>query len=239
MRTILIILSLLLFAVNVSGQTNNSVTVSFLKGEHSLVSSAPYTLIEAAEKAYKEMQKGAKAEGVQMRIISSFRSYADQKRIWNSKYKRFINEGLSPQKAIQKIIQYSTLPGTSRHHWGTDIDLIDPDPVIKGDVLLEQHFHAGPYQKLREWLEENAHQFGFYLVYTQDSLRQGFKYEPWHYSYYPKSKDFLNEYILQCVLEDIKKDTLLLGHQYLDQQFIEKYKEENILGINPLLKTWD
>lgn len=239
MRNLFLIVSLLFFGANLNGQTNRSITTSFLKGEETLVSSEPYTLIKVAEKAYKEMQRVAKTEGVQMRIVSSFRSYADQKRIWNSKYKRFLNEGLSPQKAIKKIIQYSTLPGTSRHHWGTDIDLIDPIPDIKGDVLLESHFHAGPYQKLRVWLEENAHQYGFYLVYTQDSLRKGFNYEPWHYSYYPKAKDFLNEYVAQCVLEEIKKDTLLLGYQYIDQQFMEQYKEENILGINPVLKCWE
>ena len=42
--------------------------------------------------------------------------------------------------AIDKIIEYSTLPGTSRHHWGTDIDIIDAEPPEEGDVLLPKNF---------------------------------------------------------------------------------------------------
>ena len=41
---------------------------------------------------------------------------------------------LEPKKAISEIIRFSTVPGTSRHHWGTDIDIIDgnfPDEVEK------------------------------------------------------------------------------------------------------------
>ena len=60
-----------------------------------------------------------------------------------------------PEAAIEKIIEYSTLPGTSRHHWGTDIDLVLGDIEVEGDLLLEEHFHqGGPYEKLRLWMEK-------------------------------------------------------------------------------------
>jgi len=238
MRKFILHLLLCLSFVNTIAQNNLRVDIPYLKGEESMTSTEHYTLVEEAEGAFKKMQKAAKEEEVSMKIVSSFRSYNDQKRIWNNKYKRFLKEGLTPEKVIEKIIQYSTLPGTSRHHWGTEIDIIDPNPDIEGDVLLAKHFHTGPYQKLREWLEQNAHTYGFYLVYTKDSLRKGFNYEPWHYSYYPKSNNLLKQYLTLHVLEEIKKDTLLLGHQYLDERFIKKYKQEHILGINPLLKNW-
>ena len=68
--------------------------------------------------------------------------------------------GLSPEENIQKIIEYSTLPGTSRHHWGTEIDIIDGTIQSQGDVLLAEKFHEGglmnaPYlaKKMRQPLD--------------------------------------------------------------------------------------
>ena len=64
---------------------------------------------------------------------------------------------MTDEQAIEKIIEYSTLPGTSRHHWGTDLDIIDADPPEEGDVLLPHKFHDnGPYNTLREWMETYA-----------------------------------------------------------------------------------
>ena len=84
---------------------------------------------------------------------------------------------MTDEKAIAKIIEYSTLPGTSRHHWGTEIDIIDAGPPEEGDVLLPHKFHdQGPYNTLREWMESHAQDYGFFLPYTQDKKRTGFKY---------------------------------------------------------------
>ena len=70
---------------------------------------------------------------------------------------------MTNEKAIAKIIEYSTLPGTSRHHWGTEIDIIDAGPPAEGDVLVSQKFHdQGPYDALRAWMETYAHDYGFF-----------------------------------------------------------------------------
>ena len=178
----------------------------------------------------------AKKDSIDLKVVSSFRSYAAQKRIWNRKFKHFTKEGLTGPEAIKKIIEYSTLPGTSRHHWGTEVDLIDGSKKVEGDVLLEEHFHKGLYQKLYRWLQKNANRYGFEIVYTKDSLRKGFFYEPWHYSYAPLSKEFLKGYREKELIYRIKQDSTLLGKEFISPEFIESYYRKNVLGINPLLK---
>lgn len=220
----------LFYSLVVFSQQHHGPTVAFLLGKEKHQLKDNFLLNEAAE-AYELMRKAALADGFTLRVVSSYRTYESQKRIWNKKYKRFTNEGLSPQEAIRKIIQYSTLPGTSRHHWGTEIDVIDSLPQVAGDVLLEKHFHGGPYTALRIWLEKHTHQYGYELVYTQDSLRKGFLYEPWHYSYAPLSRRFLTHYLTADAINQIAKDTTLLGHQFINLPFLTQYQNEHIMGI--------
>lgn len=189
-----------------------------------------------AGKAFEKMQNQAKKEGIILEIVSGYRSYARQKSIWNRKYKSNEALGFSPKNNIQKIIEYSTLPGTSRHHWGTDMDIIDGSKSKEGDVLITEKFHGkGPYVKLRKWMEQYAESYGFYLPYTQTTNRKGFYYEPWHYSYAPLSISFLKSYT-ELDLNKVLVNEDLEGSNYLTSQFISLYLEENILGIADSLK---
>ena len=86
------------------------------------------------------------------------------------------------------------------------------------------------------WLEKNALTYGFEIVYTQDSLRKGFLYEPWHYSFTRLSKSFLKAYRENDMINAISKDTTLLGNEFITPEFLAKYAKENIEGINPRLK---
>ena len=193
-------------------------------------------LIKKAGDAFVNMQKEALKEGIKIEIVSGFRSYNRQKQIWNRKFRFNKMNGLSPKQNLLKIIEYSTLPGTSRHHWGTEIDIIDGNKTVSGDVLLEENFHGdGPYVKLRKWMDINAKKFGFYRPYDNNPKRKGFEYEPWHYSYAPIAIPMLKAYIkLKLRDQIIQKD--LEGYQYLNNNFIVKYKKEYILGISNNLK---
>ena len=144
-------------------------------------------LREEASKAYLAMKKAAYSAGFDMKLVSGYRDYYRQEAIWNRKYINFTEvEGLSPTAAIAKIIEYSTIPGTSRHHWATEVDIIDGYPKTSGDVLVAEKFEeGGPFEAFKAWLDENANTYGFHLVYTDSYFRKGFKYEPWHYSYAP------------------------------------------------------
>ena len=186
----------LLIIQQLKGQATQTFDLDLLLGKKEITaSSKKFTLLPQVALAFEKMEIAAKKDSIDIKVISSYRSYTTQKSIWNRKYNRFIGEGLTGPEAIKKIIEYTTLPGTSRHHWGTDVDLIDGSKKVEGDVLLEEHFHQGAYQKLHLWLQKNATRFGFDIVYTKDSLRNGFFYEPWHYSYAPLSKEFLKTYV--------------------------------------------
>lgn|SRR5690554_4187206 len=185
--------------------------------------------------AFTKMQNAALKDNISIEVVSSYRNFDHQNRIWERKYKENTQQGLSPEEAIQKIIEYSTIPGTSRHHWGTDMDLIDGNVVRPKSVLSPGHFEDnGNFVKFKKWMDEHCRDFGFYLVYTNKPERKGFKYEPWHYSYKPLSCNYLQAY-KKLNLKDILNKESLMGHEYFTDSFLEHYHSENILDINPEL----
>ncbi|GAB5400661.1 MAG: hypothetical protein Aureis2KO_22460 [Aureisphaera sp.] len=193
------------------------------------------TMHRETAKALSKMKAAAKTEGIDIEVVSAYRSFDRQKQIFEGKYKRFIGQGLLPKEAIEKIIEYSTIPGTSRHHWGTDLDLIDASAPRPESVLQAQHFHGkGPFCKFKEWMDKHAESFGFYEVYTDNALRKGFKYEPWHFSYAPVSIPMLSDY-KKLDVKHILNEEKIMGHEHFTDDFIAKYRKENILDINPQL----
>ena len=142
-------------------------------------------LHEKTYRAFKAMADSAKKDGVIFTIISGTRNYADQKSIWERKW-----EASDSTTAIGKangILEYSSMPMTSRHHWGTDIDLND---------LNNEYFESGQGKKEYEWLKEHANDFGFYQPYTDKSKngRTGYNEEKWHWSYMPLAQKYLIYY---------------------------------------------
>ncbi|WP_224483587.1 M15 family metallopeptidase [Robertkochia aurantiaca] len=221
--------------------------IAFVSGSHAQADYTRAELIGKSGKVYegegiglrKEayesfiwMKEAAAKEGIEIRVVSGFRDFARQKGIWERKYNRFTGEGASPEEAIERIIEYSTIPGTSRHHWGTDIDIIDGGAEYSGDVLVAEKFErGGPFHKLKKWMDAHAGAYGFVRVYTDEPGRKGFKYEPWHYSYAPISIEMLKAY-LQLDLKETLQEENLLGSEYLSDAFMSKYLDQNILDIN-------
>lgn len=190
---------------------------------------------EACE-AYLKMRDAAKADGIDIKIVSSFRNFERQKAIFERKYERYTEEeGLAPLEAIDKIILYSTIPGTSRHHWGTDIDIIQDHVPVEGDVLVPEKFgQDGPFEELKTWMDANSEDFGFYLVYTDNPKRRGFKYEPWHYSYAPIAIPMLTEFRKKNIMALLQEENFA-GVEHMTTGFINSYIRDNILDINPAL----
>ena len=219
--------------------SQNDVTKNdfFLLGKNDLKETLNSGLLPEAYLKFKQMQNDAKKEGVEIEIVSGYRSYQKQKDIWNNKYNKNFENGILGIKNINRIIQYSTLPGTSRHHWGTDIDIIDKRFVPKGDLLIEKNYaENGIYSQLFSWMRKNSKKYGFYLVYDDSPKRKGFKFEPWHYSYKPLSVIFLRRFIEGNLLYKITRDSSLLGRQFIDNSFLESYFKENLLDVSIDLK---
>ena len=190
-------------------------------------------LRQEAHDAFLKMKKAAYSAGFDVKMISSYRSFEKQKAIFERKFINYTEiDNIEPLDAIDKIIEYSTIPGTSRHHWGTDIDIIDGYPRVSGDVLVPEKFEAGgPFENFKKWLDKNANSFGFYLVYTDDFFRKGFKYEPWHYSYAPLSKPMLKQFRKTNIFKHLLNEEFY-GSEHFTTRFLKTYIQNNILGVN-------
>ena len=188
-------------------------------------------------KAFKKLKNAALNDGLKIKIVSGHRDFERQTLIWNSKFIKFTKEfKLTPEEAIIEIIRFSTVPGTSRHHWGTEIDIIDEEfKNEKNPLISEKYESGGIFNKLKCWMDLNSEKFGFYLTYTNNKLRKGFEYEPWHYSYLPVSKKYLSKFLEIDIVEVISKVDIE-GKELFSDDFIANYINNNILEINPDLK---
>jgi len=177
----------------VLGKFNYRKDTSFVKVDAIHASKTIYLQKEVYE-AFAKMYEAAKAENINLKIISGTRNFYEQKAIWERKWKRY--KDLSPIKRAQKILEYSSMPSTSRHHWGTDLDL---------NNLNNSYFERGVGAKEYQWLKENASKYGFYQVYTsKKNGRTGYNMEKWHWSYMPLSEKYLNYYNENIKIDDIK-----------------------------------
>ena len=187
--------------------------------------------------AFIKMKDAAEKDGIIIKLVSGFRDFYRQQMIWNNKYKKFTNEfSLDGPTAIKEIIRFSTIPGTSRHHWGTEIDIIDKNFENEKDLLISKKYEEGGiFNSLKKWMDKNSKRFGFYIVYDDDSNRPGFEYEPWHYTYKPVSDLYQREF-LKLNLKSIISKTKVEGKEFINDEFIKKYIDENIMGISSYLK---
>ena len=114
-------------------------------------------------------------------------------------------------------------------------DFVYIEDVIQANIKACNPKKNGVFNKLKRWMDLNSKKFGFYLTYTNDEQRKGFEYEPWHYSYKPISKNFLEEFKKNNISKLIL-DLDIMGKEYLTKEFIEKYINENILSVNKELE---
>jgi len=129
---------------------------------------------------------------IKIQIQSATRNFYSQKTIWEEKWKgkrkisgsADITKISDPLIRSLKILEYSSMPGTSRHHWGTDFDI---------NRLNNQYYEKGEGKIIYQWLEQNASKYGFAQPYTNERT-DGYKEEKWHWSYTPLSKHFLEEW---------------------------------------------
>ena len=234
-RNLLCILMLLL--ANKLMHTQEINTEILIGIDDSRIVSDTILLEKETYSAFIKMKDAAEKDGIIIKLVSGFRDFYRQQMIWNNKYKKFTNEfSLDGPTAIKEIIRFSTIPGTSRHHWGTEIDIIDKNFENEKDLLISKKYEEGGiFNSLKKWMDKNSKRFGFYIVYDDDSNRQGFEYEPWHYTYKPVSDLYQAEF-LKLDLKSIISKTRVEGKEFINDEFIKKYIDENIMGISSHLK---
>lgn len=175
------------------GKYNYRKNIDFVKVKNIHSSKAIY-LNKKVYTSFVNMFKEAKNDNINLKIISGTRSFYEQKVIWERKWKKYNN--LKPLEKAKKILEFSSMPTTSRHHWGTDVDL---------NNLNNSYFEKGKGKKEYEWLVSNANKFGFYQVYTnKKNGRTGYNIEKWHWSYLPLASEYLKFYNGKIKYKDIK-----------------------------------
>ena len=225
------LLVLLSFLCHWSNAQVNIVQLMGIETSH-LSTFETHKLTPKTAAAFSAMQAAALKDSINIQLVSAYRSFERQLYLWEDKFVRYTDEGLSPEAAIARILKYSTIPGTSRHHWGTDIDIKDGNIKNETRLLVHSKFHNnGPFVPLHQWMEANAHRYGFYLVYTNDAARTGFSYEPWHYSYLPEAKSFLKGYNSRMAFAYFKS-VGVMGSEHIDRDFWDEYYRTYIKGIN-------
>jgi D-alanyl-D-alanine carboxypeptidase len=164
-----------------------------IKQEHTTKTSA--YLRKDTYEAFIRMHDAAKKEGINLIIVSATRNFYSQKGIWENKWTgATIVEGKNLAKEVpdtveraKYILLYSSMPGTSRHHWGTDIDI---------NELNDGYFLKGQGKKEYEWLTSHAHEYGFCQPYSKKGTDRetGYEEEKWHWSYMPVSGQLIEQY---------------------------------------------
>ena len=137
--------------------------------------------------AFGKMRRAAAGAGIALTIISGRRNYEQQKVIWVNKWNKLQSRGIHGVDAVEHILRYSSMPGSSRHHWGTDIDINSLEPA---------YFTTAKGTKELAWLRANAHNYGFAEVYSPRTTGRstGYQPEPWHWSYMPLASSYLTQY---------------------------------------------
>jgi LAS superfamily LD-carboxypeptidase LdcB len=153
-------------------------------------------------RALTALQSDARNAGFELAIASSFRPFCRQLAIWNGKVDgtRPIHDdqgrpvsiqSLSRTEQLHAILRFSALPGTSRHHWGTDLDVYDSaavPPEYPLQLSPAEVAAGGVFDRLHCWLDARlaaGESHGFFRPYGKD--RGGVAPERWHLSYAPLS----------------------------------------------------
>ena len=172
--------------------------------------------------AFRSLHRAASAAGFDPYPWSGFRDFDRQLAIWNGKFSgaRAVQDAagreldvaaLAPSRRVAAILHWSALPGASRHHWGTDFDLVDRAALREGytvRLVPEEFATDGPFAPMHRWLEKNASTYGFFRPYR--GVRSGVQAEPWHYSFAPVAEP-ARRLLTAALLRDVLAAAPLLG----------------------------
>lgn len=184
-----------------------------------------------------ELQGRATTAGFDLRLCSGFRSYERQMHIWNAKLsglRPVVNEAgtaidlelLSPWEQIQAVMRWSALPGASRHHWGTDVDIYDAAAMPEGYQLQltpEEVEGQGIFAPMHNWLDTELEDIGFYRPYGLDT--GGVAPERWHISYRPLAQIYAQNFTAEILEQRLRNSELLLLDVVLDhlEEIMQRY----------------
>ncbi len=192
--------------------------------------------------SFLAMRDAARAAGIDLQAASSFRDHDRQMLLWNRKWRgerplygrdgRLLEAArLSETERVDAILAWSALPGGSRHHWGSDVDVFDAaaaPPGYQVQLLPAEYAGDGVFARLSAWLDDHMGRFGFFRPYGSD--RGGAGVEPWHLSYAPLAREAI-EGLSLSVLRTTIAGADMLGREAVLERLPEIYTRY-ILGVD-------
>jgi len=177
------------------GKLTPSTDTGFIKIQLAYTKKPAIYLRKAPYESFIKLYEAANKSGIKLMILSATRNFDAQKSIWEKKWSDPKYSKYSEKERASQIMKFSSMPGTSRHHWGTDVDFNNLSP---------SYFESGQGKKIYDWLVTNAADYGFYQTYTNKSQgRTGYEEEKWHWTYLPLSGPMLDAYNNQINYSDI------------------------------------
>ncbi|MGJ3500593.1 M15 family metallopeptidase [Piscirickettsia salmonis] len=172
--------------------------------------------------------EAAQHTGIHLALISAYRSFDRQLAIWNAKasgekpvfdrtgqYQIQIDQ-LTPKERVFAILNWFALPGTSRHHWGTDFDIFDLNARPPGyhiQLVPSEYQPGGVFSNLGQWLDNNLANTPFFRPFWGES--SGVAAEPWHISYRPLATEFQALFCIDDLTKVIEQAPILLKDEIL------------------------
>lgn len=184
---------------------------------------------QEAYASLKTMREEAVSAGFSLKIASAFRSFDQQLKIWNAKaqgLRPLLDSNgivldyntLSPTEIVYAILRWSALPGASRHHWGSDIDVYDSSRIPEGykvQLVPQESAPGGVFADFHLWLDDNLKYFNFFRPYAHDL--SGVAPEKWHLSYAPVSNEYQQALTYDLLEETIASADIELKHIILKE----------------------
>lgn len=164
--------------------------------------------------AWQQLCAAAEANGFKLQMVSAYRSFSRQLTIWNDKAAgrrpllddtgKALDVKLDEARLLAAIMRWSAVPGLSRHHWGSDVDVFDAAqmPIEQVQLIPAEVEGDGPCAALHEWLTEqiaNNCSFGFFRPYQFDC--GGIAPELWHLSYLPVAVQMERQLSVEVMLD--------------------------------------
>jgi LAS superfamily LD-carboxypeptidase LdcB len=193
--------------------------------------------------SFLAMRDAAMAAGIDLAAASSFRDFDRQLMLWNRKWRgeRPLLDragmplelaSLSESQRVDAILSWSAIPGGSRHHWGSDVDVFDAAAMPAGyqlQLVPSEYAPDGMFARLGAWLDQNMGRFGFYRPYGSD--RGGAGIEPWHLSYAPVAREAVEALSLSVLRGAIAQGDMLGKELVLDR--LPEIYTRFILAVDP------
>jgi LAS superfamily LD-carboxypeptidase LdcB len=193
---------------------------------------------------FLQLKREAQKEGFELAILSGFRDFDRQLGIWNRKAsgeqavldsnaEPIDIDSLSERELAFAILRWSALPGASRHHWGTDLDVFDATAKPEDyeiELIPEEVHSGGMFGPLHDWLDERIAadtSFGFFRPYEFD--KGGVAPERWHLSYSPVTLRYEKLLTTDVIRNTIQRATIELKGVALEN--LDEIYEKFVMNI--------